>query len=82
MRNSQNKALREVLKLCKYMRLVLPSVKYQQSYLEALKEAEEEKSLTTLRKIKEGETFEQFAENIVKMDPNLPPKKRYWIKIN
>lgn len=45
------------------MKLVAPSIKYQQSYLEALKEAKGETG-TILRRIKEGESFEQFVENI------------------
>lgn len=46
------------------MKLVLPSVKYQKSYLEALEEGEGEISRTLLSKPKDDETFERFVKNL------------------
>lgn len=46
------------------MQLVLPSIKYNQSYLDALEESKDEVGVTILRKPKEGEPFEEFIKNI------------------
>lgn len=46
------------------MKLVLPSIKYQKSYLEALEEGEGEISRTLLSKPKDDETFERFVKNL------------------
>lgn len=67
------------------MRLVFPSVKYKDSYLEALHEAEGETGLSVLRRPKQGESFEEFV-NILKGEArglNLPegfvPATELWM---
>lgn len=46
------------------MKLVLPSVKYQKSYLQALEEGREETGITVLRKPGKGESFDDFVKKI------------------
>lgn len=46
------------------MRLVLPSVKYKKSYVEALKEAENEANTTSLQKPEANESFEDFVKKL------------------
>ncbi len=67
------------------MKLVLPSVKYIQSYLKAIEEGKEENSPTVLRKPKEEESFEDFINNILNEAKglNLPegkvPASELWL---
>lgn len=67
------------------MQLVLPSVKYKQSYLKAVDEGKEENSPTVLRKPKEEESFEDFIKNILDESKglNLPegrvPATELWL---
>ncbi len=67
------------------MQLVLPSVKYKQSYLKALEEGKEETGIAVLRKPKIGESFEEFVKNIrgESRGLNLPegwvPASEFWL---
>jgi predicted acetyltransferase len=69
------------------MELVLPSVKYKESYLEALKEAETDpgNKISKLQAPKENETFESFVEhfNDEMKGLNLPegyvPATMFWL---
>ena len=46
------------------MELVLPDVKYKESYMQALKEAETEKGDTRLKNLEENQSFEDFVKNL------------------
>ena len=67
------------------MQLILPSVKYNQSYLKALEEGREETGIVVLRKPKVGESFEEFVKNICgeAKGLNLPegwvPASEFWL---
>lgn len=70
------------------MKLVLPSVKYQKSYLQALEEGEGEVSRTLLSKPKEDESFVEFVKNLKDQAKglNLPegfvPATELWLVDN
>jgi predicted acetyltransferase len=59
------------------MELVLPNVKYKESYLEALKEPEAEKSDTRLGKPEENESFEDFVQRYYDQMKGLNLKEGY-----
>jgi|Napbiome12C3dose_1001474.scaffolds.fasta_scaffold00001_315 predicted acetyltransferase len=67
------------------MQLVLPSVKYQKSYLEALEEAKDETGVTVLIKPEPKQTFEQFVRCKIEQAKglNLPegfvPTTELWL---
>ncbi len=67
------------------MKLVLPSVKYQKSYLEALEEAKGETGVTVLVKPEANQTFGQFVKNKIEQAKglNLPegwvPATELWL---
>lgn len=67
------------------MRLVLPSVKYKKSYLQAAGEGKNEQGLTALRQPKEDEPFEVFVKHILgkRKGLNLPegfvPATELWL---
>ncbi len=46
------------------MKLLLPSVKYKQSYLKAVKEGRDEVGITILKKPKKDEPFEEFVKKL------------------
>lgn len=45
------------------MRLVIPSVQYQQDYLQAVEEGKDETEVTVLSRPKKNQPFEQFVSN-------------------
>ncbi len=45
------------------MKLVLPSIQYQQSYLQAIEEAKNETGSTIIDKPEENQSFEEFVKN-------------------
>lgn len=53
------------------MKLFLPSVRYQKSYLEALGEAEGEAGATILAKPGINQSFEEFVKNKIEMSKGL-----------
>lgn len=67
------------------MKLLLPSIKYKKSYLQALKEGEGEVSRTPLSQPKEEESFEEFVKNLRLQAKglNLPdgwvPASEFWL---
>lgn len=67
------------------MKLELPSVKYEQSYLQGLEEGKDEIGIAVLRKLKVTESFEEFVKNILgeAKGLNLPegwvPASEFWL---
>lgn len=67
------------------MELVLPAVKYKEAYLEALKEAENDKKGTMLQKPKDGQSFEDFvldSYNEIKglnLQEGYVPATTFWL---
>ncbi len=69
------------------MELVLPSVKYKESYLEALKEAETDpgNKISKLQEPKEGESFEDFVAHFydemkgINLPEGYVPATMYWL---
>lgn len=67
------------------MKLELPSVKYEQSYLQALEEGKDEIGIAVLRKPKVAESFTEFVKNILGESKglNLPegfvPASEFWL---
>lgn len=53
------------------MKLVVPSIKYQRSYLEALIESEGETGPTVLVRPEANQSFEQFVKNKIEMSKGL-----------
>lgn len=45
------------------MKLILPSVEYQSSYLEAVEEGKDETQITRIDKPEEGQSFEEFIDH-------------------
>lgn len=67
------------------MQLVLPSVKYEQSYCQALEEGKDEIGITVLRKPKVAESFSEFVKNILGEAKGLNllkgwvPASEFWL---
>ncbi len=67
------------------MKLVLPSLKYQESYIEALKESEKERGETLLNRPNKGQSFKDFVKLLHdnRRGVNLPqgyvPSTMFWL---
>jgi predicted acetyltransferase len=70
------------------MKLIAPSVKYQQSYLEAVEESNHETGMTLLPKPEVGQSFEEFVINKIEQAKgiDLPegwvPSTELWLVDN
>jgi len=67
------------------MELVLPDVKYKESYLEALKESEGEESGARLKKPEENQSFEDFVKRFhdemkgLNLKEGYVPATTFWL---
>jgi predicted acetyltransferase len=67
------------------MKLVLPTIRYKQSYIEALKESKDETGETILAKPFKGQSFEEFVQLLIdnSKGKNLPkgyvPATTFWL---
>ncbi len=68
-----------------YMRLILPSIKYKESYKEALEEVKHETQETQLNKPFDGEYFEDFIQRLkdnakgLKLEKGYVPATMFWL---